>query len=218
MTQRHRILVGIALVVLLHAPRAHAQLAVLDAANLAQNIITAIQTVLIVANQVLELTGVGRLVLDGGFDGDMGELGAIIEQAEGLSYDVGQLQSQITTLFSLSSAPRGSRELSDRLAEIRLVVWQSYSYAMRTQTLLATTLRTIERLTALVATISDYLGNMQANQTMSQFNATVTEQLSKLQVQTAAFERAQSVEKITVPLVLESLDRIHEQIMSDHPE
>jgi len=89
---------------------------------------------------------------------------------------------------------------------------------MRTQTLLATTLRTIERLTALVATISDYLGNMQANQTMSQFNATVTEQLSKLQVQTAAFERAQSVEKITVPLVLESLDRIHEQIMSDHPE
>jgi hypothetical protein len=48
-------------------------------------------------------------------------------------------------------------------------------------------------------------------------SATVTEQLAKLQVQTAAYERAQSVERLTETLTIESLHRINEQLMSDYP-
>src|SRR5262249_49098169 len=144
-------------------------------------------------------------------------LGAIVREAEGLSYDVGSLQAQIQTLFSLDTAPDNTTELQQHLREIRRVVFQSYSYAMRTQTLLATTLRTVQRLTRLIAMVGDFVGNMQANQTLNQVNATVTEQLAKLQVQTAAYERAQSVERLTETLTIESLHRINEQLMSDYP-
>jgi conjugal transfer/entry exclusion protein len=206
------------LLLVLMAPRAQAQgIPVFDAANLVQNLVTAIQTVIIVANQVLELTGLDEIVLGDDFSGDMEELGAIVREATGLSYDIGSLQAQIQSLFSLDTAPNNTTELQQRLREIRRVVFQSYSYAMRTQTLLATTLRTVQRLVRLVGLIGDFVGNMQANQDLNQMSATVTEQLAKLQVQTAAYERAQSVERLTETLTIESLHRINEQLMSDYP-
>jgi conjugal transfer/entry exclusion protein len=217
MKQAARILLGALLLVALTAPHAHAQLAVLDAANLVQNLVTAIQTVFIVANQVLELTGLDEIILDDAFASDMEDLADIVQQAQGLSYDVGSLMSQVNTLFNLDTAPDNTTALRERLAEIRRVTVQSYIYAMRTQTLLQTTLRTVQRLTRLVESIGDFLGNMQANQTLNQVNTTVTEQLAKLQVQSAAYERAQSVERLTEALTIESLHRINEQQMADWP-
>jgi conjugal transfer/entry exclusion protein len=217
MKQAARILLGALLLVALAAPHAHAQLAVLDAANLVQNLVTAIQTVFIVANQVLELTGLDEIMLDDAFASDMEDLADIVQQAQGLSYDVGSLMSQVNTLFNLDTAPDNTTALRERLAEIRRVTVQSYLYAMRTQTLLQTTLRTVQRLTRLVESIGDFLGNMQANQTLNQVNTTVTEQLAKLQVQSAAYERAQSVERLTEALTIESLHRINEQQMADWP-
>jgi conjugal transfer/entry exclusion protein len=213
-----RAVLALVLVLGLGVPQAHAQgIPVFDAANLVQNLVTAIQTVIIVANQVLELTGLDEIVLGDDFSGDMEALGAIVQEAQGLSYDVGSLQAQIQTLFNLDTAPDNTTDLQQRLRDIRRVVFQSYSYAMRTQTLLATTLRTVQRLTRLIAMVGDFVGNMQANQTMNQVNATVTEQLAKLQVQTAAYERAQSVERLTETLTIEGLHRINEQLMSDYP-
>jgi conjugal transfer/entry exclusion protein len=217
MKQAARILLGALLLVALADPHAHAQLAVLDAANLVQNLVTAIQTVFIVANQVLELTGLDEIMLDDAFASDMEDLADIVQQAQGLSYDVGSLMSQVNTLFNLDTAPDNTTALRERLAEIRRVTVQSYLYAMRTQTLLQTTLRTVQRLTRLVESIGDFLGNMQANQTLNQVNTTVTEQLAKLQVQSAAYERAQSVERLTEALTIESLHRINEQQMADWP-
>src|SRR5215475_7784370 len=49
MHQVRRMLLLVLLLLLLQTPHAHAQLAVLDVANLAQNVIQAIQTILIVA-------------------------------------------------------------------------------------------------------------------------------------------------------------------------
>ena len=53
-------------------------------------------------------------------------------------------------------------------AEIRRVVFDSYVYALRTQTLLRTTLSAIRHLKALVGAIGDYVGNMQGNQGLTQ--------------------------------------------------
>jgi conjugal transfer/entry exclusion protein len=213
-----RAVLALVLVLGLGVPQAHDQgIPVFGAAHLVQNLVTAIQTVIIVANQVLELTGLDEIVLGDDFSGDMEALGAIVQEAQGLSYDVGSLQAQIQTLFNLDTAPDNTTDLQQRLRDIRRVVFQSYSYAMRTQTLLATTLRTVQRLTRLIAMVGDFVGNMQANQTMNQVNATVTEQLAKLQVQTAAYERAQSVERLTETLTIEGLHRINEQLMSDYP-
>src|SRR5712692_1426368 len=196
---------------------AQAQLAVIDAANFTQNLIQAGQAIIMVANQVLELTGLDTIALGDDYQGDLDALGAIVTEARGLSYDLGSLQAQITTLFSLESAPRGTTELRQRLAEIRRVVFESYSYAMRTQTLMQTTLSTVRHLTRLISAVGDLLGNMQSNQTLIQYDAKLTQMLSQLQVQTAAYERAQSVERMERLLVEQSMHNINEAIMEDYP-
>src|SRR5262245_23391240 len=68
-----------------------------------------------------------------------------------------------------------------------------------------------------VASIADFVGNMQSNQTISQLNGTITEQLAKLQVQTAAFERAETTDKLTGPLLQKSLENITDEVTRDYP-
>src|SRR6266481_6858096 len=97
---------GLSLVfVLCLVSTAHAQLPVIDLGNLAQNTLTAIesvlttiQTILIEANQILELTPLDDIAVAGGIAEDMALLGTLLEQAEGLSYDISSLQTQITSL------------------------------------------------------------------------------------------------------------------------
>jgi conjugal transfer/entry exclusion protein len=206
------------MVVLGWSTPAQAQLAVIDAANLVQNVVTAVQTVFMVANQILELTGLDEIVLGDDFQSDLEALGTIVQEARGLSYDMSSLQAQVTILFSLDSAPNSAHELRERLAAIRRVVFDSYLYALRTQTLLKTTLSTVRHLTRLVSAIGAFVGNMQGNQTMAQMESTLSETLARLQVHTAAYERAQSVERLTEPLTMESLHRINDAIMVDHPQ
>ena len=173
---------------------------------------------LIVGNQILELTGLDEIALGDEYAAELAALGAIIEEAQALGYDLGSLQFQVTTLFSLDTAPDSAQGLKERLAEMRRVVVASYVYAMRTQTLLRTTLSTVRHLTRLVSLIGGLLGNMQSNQTLAQMEGTLTKKLTELQVQTVAYQRAQSVERLTEPLTIESIHRINEAIMADHPQ
>src|SRR5262249_5612862 len=88
-------------VALLVLPGGHAdaQLAVIDLANLAQTTITAIEEVLSVANQILELTPLEGIEISGDFASDLGELAAMATEARLLSTDLGTLQGQLTALF-----------------------------------------------------------------------------------------------------------------------
>jgi len=214
----HRLLPAVGLFVILIPRLAQAQLPVTDAGNLLQNTLQAVQTVLIVGNQILELTGLDEIALGDEYAAELAALGAIIEEAQALGYDLGSLQFQVTTLFSLDTAPDSAQGLKERLAEMRRVVVASYVYAMRTQTLLRTTLSTVRHLTRLVSLIGGLLGNMQSNQTLAQMEGTLTKKLTELQVQTVAYQRAQSVERLTEPLTIESIHRINEAIMADHPQ
>ena len=135
----------------------------------------------------------------------------------GLAYDVGTLQAQVQALFGLEDAPSSAGGLADRLGEIRRVVHASYVYAMRTQTLLRTALSSIRHIMALMDLIGGFVGNMSANQNLAQFDSTLSKTLTTLQVQTVAMQRAEAVEKLATPLILESLDRIQDQLMLDYP-
>jgi conjugal transfer/entry exclusion protein len=197
--------------------RSQAQVAVIDAANLVQNVLTAIYSILSVANQILELTPIDEIVLSGEFSGALGALGEIVSAAQGLSYDVSSLNAQVTRLFSLESAPASATELQLRLQEIRQVTFQSYWYAMQVQTLLRTLLSTVQHIQQLVSLVSSYVGNMSGNQNMSQIEGKVTQVLSELEAQTTTYNRAQSVDRIAEPLTIESIKRINEAILADHP-
>jgi conjugal transfer/entry exclusion protein len=195
-----------------------AQLPVIDVSNLSQNIIQATQSVLMVVHMVEELLPLGEIVVNDTFSSDLNDLAGIVREAQGLSYDLASLNSQIATLFDLNTAPRTSRDLALRLAAMRRVVVDSYVYALRTQTLIRTALSTVQHLTRLVAAIQHFAGNMQANQTLTQLDSKLTQTLTQLQVQTAAYERAQSVDHLMEPMTIESLHRINEAAMADYPQ
>jgi conjugal transfer/entry exclusion protein len=192
-------------------------LPVYDNANFIQNVIQAVQLVLSVANQVLELTRLGSIALDATYTQDLNDLTLIIQQAQGLSFDLNSLNSQITTLFGLSTAPTSTRQLATRMTQIRQLIFDAHVYAMRTQTLIQTTIRTLRRLAAITGAISRLVGNMQGNQTATQLEGTLAETFTRLQVQTAAYERANSVEKLSEPLVHKSMENITQEVMADWP-
>jgi conjugal transfer/entry exclusion protein len=208
----------VAMFTLLTYHSASAQLPVIDATNLIQNTVQAVQSVLMVANMVLELTPLGEIVLSDTFESDMNDLGTIVKEAQGLAYDLSSLQAQVTTLFNLGTAPNNARELRQRLAQIRQVVFDCYVYALRTQTLIRTAVSTVQHLTRLLAAIGDLTGNMQSNQTLVQLESKLNEHLAQLQVQTAAYQHAQSIERLEEALTIESIQRINEAVMEDHPK
>jgi len=203
----------------------HAQgLPVYDNANFTQNVISAIQSVLttiqlvlVEANQILELTPLDDVMVAGGIAEDMALLGQLLEQAEGLSYDVGSLETQIASLFNLDTAPDTRDGLTERMAEIKRVKFASYRYAAKVQTLLSTAARTIEHLTGLLDTVAGLIGNLQGNQTHGQFQAVLGKHLTNLEVQQAAFQRAQTVDKLSEALIIESINRIQDRRMEDWP-
>ena len=199
--------------------QAHAQgLPVFDAANLTQNLIQAAQTIIMVANQVLELTGLGEIVVGDEFQGDLDSLGEVVSAARDLSFDVASLDIQIQTLFQLQTVPRSASELQIRLREIRQVVFQSYVYAMRTHTLLTTAERTVKHLKSLIAAVGDLVGNMQGNQTLVQVEHTISATMEKIQVQTTAYHHAQSLERLSEAMVAQSLQEINDAMMEDYPK
>jgi conjugal transfer/entry exclusion protein len=216
---------GLSLVfVLCLVATAQAQLPVIDVGNLVQNtttaiesVLTTIETILIEANQVLELTPLDDIAVAGGIAEDMALLGQIVEQAEGLSYDIGSIQAQINALFDLDTAPDTRDGLTERMAEMKRVKFQCYSYAARVQTLLRTALRTIEHLTGLLDTVSALVGNMQGNQTHVQMTSVSSKHLANLDVQIAAFHRAQTVDKLSEALIIESINKIQARRMEDWP-
>jgi hypothetical protein len=215
----------VAVLVLVLVLPAQAQLPVAEVGpNLVQSTITAVQSTLTAltsaqtaANTILDLTPLDEIIMASGIIEGIAQLADIMAQIEVLDSDVQSLQRQITALFGLETAPASTSALRERLAEIRRLRWQCYSYAMRLQTLIRTALRTLQHLGTLVTSVSAFLGNKQAQQTLVQVAASTNTTLTVLAAQTAAFQRAGSVDKMEELLTVESLQRIQADMMSDWP-
>jgi hypothetical protein len=201
-----------------------AQLAVIDTANLFQNTVTAVQTtisaveaVIHTAKWVIEQTPLDELALGGEWAADMAQLEALVRESQALGYDVGSLMSMVNTLFSLDSAPDNTTDLQLRLFEIRRQVSLGYIYAMRTQMLIQTAIRTVNHLLRIYEQIDALLGNLSGQQNLAQHLTKLVQLETEAKVTSTAFQRAQSLERITEPLILESLERINTNIMRTHP-
>jgi conjugal transfer/entry exclusion protein len=134
-----------------------------------QTTATAANTVEIIANQVLELTALEEWALDAGMAEDLQQLQALVIQTQGLAWDLQSLDAQITQLFGLDGAPMTSLEFRERQVEIRRYLYQSWSYAMRTQTLIRTLLSTVEHILGVYASLKGIIGNKQGQQVMAQY-------------------------------------------------
>jgi conjugal transfer/entry exclusion protein len=224
MNQARRMLAATFFLLFFMNQNIYAQLAVIDVSNLAQNTVTAIEsvlttieTILIEANQVLDLTPLDGIATAGGIAEDMALLGQLVEQAQGLSYDLGSLEAHIDRLFNLDTAPDTRDGLTERLAAIKQLKYQCYSYAARVQTLMRTALRTVEHVQGLLDTLSSLVGNMQGNQTHAQVTTVASKHLANLDVQIATFHRAQTVDKLSEALIIESITKIQARRLEDWP-
>lgn len=209
---------------LLLSTPAWAQLPVTDGLALGQRVVQIGQAVLQTAeavaqtaNMVLELTPVDELIAADGIIEDMGTLAEIVTDARALSYDLSSLNAQIHVLFDLETAPRTRRELDERLIDIKRTVFEARTFALRTQTLMMTVLRTVDHLTRLLGALGDLVGNMQANQRLAELQGTVSKTLAVIEVQSAAFQRADIVERMSADLVKESMARIQDRRLEDWP-
>jgi conjugal transfer/entry exclusion protein len=212
--------IGLVLGLLLLCPRCvQAQgIPVYDNANFIQNVVTAVQTVIMVGNQVLELTGLDEIVLGADLVAELDGLQEIMHEAQGLSMDLSTIQLNLKLLFDLDTAPRSSRELRQRMAEIRRLTWTVYVDALRAQTLMQSTVSALRHMVRLIEAIGDFLGNNQGNQTLAQLDVRLSTELIKLKTQTAAFHRAQAFDRLAEPLMLESIEQINEELMRDYPQ
>jgi conjugal transfer/entry exclusion protein len=178
-----------------------------------------VQSILIVANQLLDLLAVDAFVLDDGtFMDDLATLQGLASHAQGLAWDLESLEGQITTLFSLDSAPHNSTDLVVTIQTIRGYVWQAHADALRTQTLLTTVAHTVDHIVGIYGTIQNLVGNLQGAQAAGQAQAKIAQVLANLQAQTATFDRAQSIEGISGPLIEQSLENIDQELLADHPQ
>jgi len=217
----HRRVIGGALaLLLLWSAQGHAQgIPVIDVANLAESTFQSVEQVLMVANQLLDLLALPEIVItDGAFVGDTADLANILQEASLLGSDLTSLQAQIQTLFSLDAAPNGSAALRDQMRQIRRVVFDCYVHALRVQTLLRTTITTLQHLALLIGSIEALAGNLSAQQVAIQQAALLNKTLAQLQAETTAFHQAQAAERLERLMVLESMRNINDAIMEDYPQ
>jgi hypothetical protein len=209
---------------LLLAPLASAQIAVFDAANHVVNSVTAVQStisaveaVIHTAKWIIEQTPLDEFVQAGDLAADLAEINALVREAQALGYDVAQLRALTAAVFSLESAPSTTTELQLRLMEVRRHVHTGWSYALRTQALIQTAIRTITHIMRLYEQITTLLGNLSGQQNLGQQLNKLVQLETEAKVSTNAFQLAQSLDRLAEPLVDESLDRINATIMRTHP-
>jgi hypothetical protein len=104
----------------------------------------------------------------------------------------------------------------ERLAELRRVKYECYTYAARVQTLMRTALRTAEHLQGLLETLSGIVGSLSGQQTHTQVTVVASKHLANLDVQMASFQRAQTVDKLEELLTIESWRRIKHNVMAGY--
>ena len=88
---------------------------------------------------------------------------------------------------------------------------------MRTQTLVMTMFRTVEHVTRLIDAVGALIGNMQSNQVLVQTTTTISKTLAVMEVQQAAWQRADTVDRLSQAVILASLEKIVLKRLEDHP-
>lgn len=211
----HRIAGCVAVLSLMVASQVRAQIPVTDAGNLTQNIISAVQAVATTANtaatvknQLLELLPLDAILIAQGMADDLSELAAIVEDASALSADITQLTRQIHDLFGLDNTPTTVEALQVRMRAMQTMMYEVRRYAVCVQALGLTLRNTVKHLSALVGHIGSLRGNLAAQQLATQLQGQTAHTLAIIEVQQAAWQRQDTLERMEKAVILRSIARI----------
>ena len=212
------------LCILLSVRCSQSQLLVIDPGDIAQNTITAAQSVLITieetiqtAQGVLNLTLLESIISTGGILEDIALLGQLLEEASQISTDLNSLQAQITSLMHWETAPDTRDGLAALLIEFKRLKQDLYTYAARVQTLMRTAITTVRHMQLLLEILAQLVGNLQGQQVVAQHAAAMHKHLANLSVQQGAYYQAKSLDQLMEGVTIESIRKIQAQRLADWP-
>jgi P-type conjugative transfer protein TrbJ len=188
--------------------QAYAQFAVIDAANLTQNIMTAarelqqinneIQSLqneaTMLQNQAKNLTSLNFSSLDS-ITSDLQQVGALMNQAQGISFDVQSVEAAFQQSYPKQYAAGTSLPQLLQDAQTR---WQNahdaFQQSMTVQSQIAQTVQSdTGKLANLVNVSQGAVGNLQVQQATNQLLALSIKQQLRIQTMMAAQDRAESL-------------------------
>jgi P-type conjugative transfer protein TrbJ len=210
MRHLRKLLLAATLAVPFFAVRAQAQWAVIDTANLTQNIMTAARSLEEVNNQITQIQQYIRMLeyaarnaatlpfsVLSQLQSSMLQLDSLMDQARSLSYDVNQLQQQFQDLYPNYGAAANLTQaglLADARARWAASV-DTYRHTMTVQSQIVSAIPADQAdLSALVDQSQAAVGTLQAIQSGNQLLALQSHQLSATQDLLATSTRAQAAD------------------------
>ena len=202
-------LAGVAAVSLgLASAPAHAQWVVFDPTNYAQNILTAAHTLQQVNNQITSLQNEAQMLINQArnlaslpfsslqaLQQNIARTQALIAQAQGIAYNVQNIDQAFRTNYAPASTTASSQSLIDGAQARWQQSVQALQDAMRTQATVVGNLPTNSaQMSALVTASQGATGALQATQAGNQLLALQAQQLADLTAAVAAQGRAQALE------------------------
>lgn len=191
------------------ATSAHAQITVFDPTNYSQNVLTAARTLQQINNQIQALQNQATMLRNMNLNlartdfpdlaelmGRMREIGALIQQAEGIAFRVTQIDQQFRQLFPDFDAQVGASAVATQ-ARARLdTAMAGFRQTMKVQ---ADVAENIEADTATLAKLAEKsqnaVGALQVGQATNQLLALATKQQLQIQQLLAAQFRAEALDR-----------------------
>jgi P-type conjugative transfer protein TrbJ len=206
-----RLLATAAIVIgLVAAPMAQAQLAVIDSSNLTQNLLTAARTLQQINNQITQiqqflqmlqnqqrnLTSLPFSVVQQ-LTQTVSRLTSLMGQAQGILYNVQNVQSQFQRYYPTTISPSSSGAQLIQDAQTRwLYSLQTFQHTMEVQAQIVQNLPNDQtQMSALVGRSQGAVGILQATQAGNQLLALQSQQASAIQTLLASQARAQAIEQ-----------------------
>jgi hypothetical protein len=118
--------------------------------------------------------------------------------------DAKSAEGQMARLFGLDTVPTSLDIYSERMVEIKAVLYEARVYSIKVQTLISTLKSALTHLVRLVALIGNLTGNMQGNQAVLQAIALTNQLLTTNSAQAAAAHRAAVIEQLGRTFAAES--------------
>jgi hypothetical protein len=203
---------------------AQAQLEVQDLITEFQTTITAVQTtisageaVIHTAKWILEQTPLDELAMGEEWVEDLRTMESLVREAQALGYDINSLRNTLRHTFSLESAASNSIDFESKMFEMRRAVSQGYTYAVTTQGLIQTSIRTVTHMLSIYKKISELLGNLSGQQNLSESLSKLQQLAAEEKVAGNAYRLAQGFERLQEPVIVESLYWMNQEVMKSHP-
>lgn len=210
MGSAHEILLAGVMALSLFGPPVHAQWAVIDASNLAQNMLTAARALQQINNQIQSLQNEAQMLENmgrnlqslnmsslGSMTSALSQINGLMNQAEGISFNVSATDAAFQQQFPSSY---GASVTTDQSLSDARTRWQNSMSAYR-QTMLIQA-QVDQNVQADASTLSDLVtasqgavGSLQAQQAANQLVALVAKQQMQIQTLMAAQSRAEALDQ-----------------------